>query len=683
MALSLSSCIPGGDVSSSSSQSGSSSSSEASILQASIFFGETMNATAANLITASAITCNGIELSSISVDACYGATGEAARFSSAKKDGYLVLNFASLIDIRSIKAYASLYNSDEAASLTLSADSFSASTKEVIATSYSENNYLLFEKVGQTTSLRIEGAKKKRFYLVKLELEIASSGKKDDPIDEKGYYEVSLSSIQKYQLDNFEDYGVLGAGNLPSIGSPKLLVVPVYFSGDDEPTSNDISAIQNAFFGEENSTGWESLSSYYHTSSYGKLNITGTVTDPFAYSLSADAFQKAYEKGEGNKGYKDTNDILTDVVSWAKSKGYLNQSFDSNGDGYIDGIDLIYFTDKSYDDNGDLWWAYTTGVDLNPNKNNPVPNRYFWSPMSMITNGYYSPDIDTHTLIHETGHMLGLDDYYSYDTDDNGNYSEAPCGMVDMMDCNVGDHNAYSKMLLGWCAPKVVNGVGSFSITLNSFTETGDFLLIPSRAWNGTPYDEYVILQYYTPTGLNEKDSAGYPEFSSTHYGHGGTYSSSGLQAFHVDSRVFSYVASSTGYSDVKYSDDPTFLSKTNKDGSTLYNGFIAASNTGSYSLDVAQSNFNTDDGVYGSANRLISILPADGSSSFFKPDFEGNFGLMKSLYTVTGNSSYTNAKLAKCYQNNGKFNNSDLFPYSFSVSNQTSSSICVNFTHI
>lgn len=669
--------------SSSQSASSSSSSSEENILQASVVFGETTNPTSSTSINISAITCNGIEVSSVSAAACYAAAGEAARFSSSKNDGYLILNFVSSVNIRSLKAYAFRYSSGEEASLALSADSLSATTKEVTATSYSDNNYLLFENVGLTSFLRIDGTKKKRFYLAKLELEIVSSEKKDDPIDEKGYYEVSLSSIQKYQLDNFEDYGVLGAGNLPSIGSPKLLVVPVYFSGENKPTSSEVSIIQNAFFGEENSTGWESLSSYYRTSSYGKLNISGTVTDPFEYSLSSDDFQKAYEKGEGKSGYKDTDDILTDVVSWAKSKGYLNQSFDSNNDGYIDGIDLIYFTDKSYDDNADLWWAYTTGMNMDPNKSDPVPNRYFWSPMSMIANGYYDPDIDTHTLIHETGHMLGLDDYYSYDTDDNGNYSEAPCGMVDMMDCNVGDHNAYSKMLLGWCAPKVVNGTGSFSITLNSFTETGDFLLIPSRAWNGTPYDEYVILQYYTPTGLNEQDSSGYPEFSSSYYGHGGTYASSGLQAFHVDSRVFSYVASSKGYSNIKYSDDPTFLSKTDKDGSILYNGFIAASNTGSYSLDVAKSTFNSDDGVYGSSNRLISILPADGSSSFLKSDFEGNFGLMKNLYTVSGNSSYTNAKLAKCYQNNGKFNNGDLFPYSFNVSNQTSSSICVNFTHI
>jgi len=70
----------------------------------------------------------------------------------------------------------------------------------------------------------------------------------------------------------------------------------------------------------------------------------------------------------------------------------------------------------------------------------------------MISNGYYSPNIDAHMLVHETGHMLGLEDYYSYSGLEN------PCGGVDMMDLNVGDHDAYSKMVLGWVNPYVVDG---------------------------------------------------------------------------------------------------------------------------------------------------------------------------------------------------------------------------------
>ena len=73
----------------------------------------------------------------------------------------------------------------------------------------------------------------------------------------------------------------------------------------------------------------------------------------------------------------------------------------------------------------------------------------------------YEDKLDTHTYIHETGHFLGLNDYYS----DTPTYS--PIGKHDMMDANVGDHNSYSKMLLGWTKPYLVTGNGT--IDLNEF----------------------------------------------------------------------------------------------------------------------------------------------------------------------------------------------------------------------
>lgn len=519
----------------------------------------------------------------------------------------------------------------------------------------------------------------------------------DYSLSEGGYYEPSLSSFQDMSFSHYGEYGTLGNGNMPSLGKPKLLVIPVYFKGDDAPSNSEVNAIQNAFFGDSGDTGWESLSSYYRKSSYGTLDIEGVVTPPFQYSLSAIAFQAAFEEGEKSSAYKDTTDLLIEATNWAKKNHYFDASFDTDKDGFLDGVDLIYFTDKTEKDNSDLWWAFTTNNSKNSNKANassPVPYRYFWSPMSMIENGYYTPNIDTHTLIHETGHMMGLDDYYSYDRTTIGSverYSESPCAMADMMDCNVGDYNAYSKMLLGWVSPKVVLGEGSFSITLNSFTDTGEFLLIPSGSWNGTPYDEYMILQYYTPTGLNQKDSNGYKEYSSIAYGHGGTYASSGLQAFHIDSRVVSYEAKAvktmfdtvTKFSNLRYSDDPLTVEKENTDGSYTVNLGIAASNTGSYSIDVKNSDISTGALTYGSKNRLITFLPANGTNAFLKPGFEKLFGSSALLMNAFANSVYTNEKMAACYQNNGKFNNGSSFPYRFEVTAQSSSSITISFTHL
>ena len=44
--------------------------------------------------------------------------------------------------------------------------------------------------------------------------------------------------------------------------------------------------------------------------------------------------------------------------------------------------------------------------------------------------------LDTHTFVHESGHLLGLNDYYCYDTENTWD----PAGVLDMQSYNVGDH---------------------------------------------------------------------------------------------------------------------------------------------------------------------------------------------------------------------------------------------------
>lgn len=167
---------------------------------------------------------------------------------------------------------------------------------------------------------------------------------------------------------------------------------------------------------------------------------------------------------------------------------YLNKNgnsstkkFDSDGNGWIDGIVAVYsghnFTEMSEAyDTSMYYWAYTYWTigaysDANwtkPNKNCPTPNLYVWMSYDFFYEAVKSPKVDAHTLIHETGHMYGLDDYYSS--------SSCMAGGHAMMDANVVDHDVYSKMMLGWVKPHVVTGPET--ITFAPSQETGDCILI-------------------------------------------------------------------------------------------------------------------------------------------------------------------------------------------------------------
>ena len=213
--------------------------------------------------------------------------------------------------------------------------------------------------------------------------------------------------------------------------------------------------------------------------------------------------------------------------------------YDSNLDGFIDGIWLVY-GERNYshkanatDDDVNLLWAYTFWENNNsPVIDNPKANVYCWGSYDFMYEGLSNANtmkIDAHTFIHETGHMLGLDDYYDYDEKSTLN----PTGCLDMMDYNIGDHNAYSKFLLGWVEPQVFN-FESGLYSLRPFESSGDCLLIStSRNNNISPLEEYLLIEYYTPTGLNEFDSiysytSKYPLL----------FTQKGVKVYHVDSRL-------------------------------------------------------------------------------------------------------------------------------------------------
>jgi len=425
-------------------------------------------------------------------------------------------------------------------------------------------------------------------------------------------YNPTSYSIEYDSVRRAEGYSSV----MPSKGDVHVLVIPVTFA--DYPCSTlpggcdgIKSEIQTTLFGTAGETGWESLTSYYEKSSYGQLHISGFVTDWFTSQYTA------LEIATTESSNPVSSMIAQKALIWYKATYNDNgKQFDSDSDGYIDAIWFVYSLDYNPTGNGmpedsSVFWAFTGFNYGSMNLDNPGLFQYAWASYKfMYEDGYYERDadgylikdangnyifhnwldnegnilLDSHTFVHETGHLMGLDDYYTYDDVDWG-----AAGAVDMMDYNVGDHNAYSKALYGWTTPKVVTG--STKMTIKPFEENGDFLLL-TPTYTETLCDEYLAIEFYTPTVLNEKDSiypfAGYyPK----------TFSVPGIKVYHIDSRVARFRTNASGVD--------TLVSYTTVIGARSSSGYtgLAHSNTASRSG-------NPD-------LKLVHLLESSGENTF------------------------------------------------------------------
>ena len=500
----------------------------------------------------------------------------------------------------------------------------------------------------------------------------------------KGYYTLSEEDVLKTRLENFTYVGSLSEGKTPSIGSPKLLVIPLTFS-DTSFSQRELDKLQKAYFGKDTDTSWESLVSYYEKSSYGKLKFEGKVVAPYQYSLSSKEVEDRYLAKSLTVGK-----IVDAVVEAVLKRDGLNRNdYDDNQDGYLDGVEIIYKSSREMTSSTqNLWWCFTSSLHNNPNQENPIQDRYFWSLYSQIETPYYSNSIDAHTLVHETGHMLGLNDYYDYSS------QSVPAGAVDMMDRNIGDHSAYSKYMLGWVTPKVIDGSASdFEVTLSSFTDTGDCVILRSTTedpFNKTPYDEYLMLSYITPTGVNEQDSRGYGEYNYAGYGNRGGYSEAGLQVMHIDNRLLSFEgshvtdANEIDYSKAAYTD---VLSDEEEiqvvDGNRVLTrspSFTMSSNTPTQSYGIGSN------GLFGTTPKIkeITAIPASKTLLFQGSNGTQAMGLQSNLFGVKeyecGASYFSNYDFRKLFNNETVWNDGSKNNFNFQVLEQTDDSITLRF---
>ena len=327
----------------------------------------------------------------------------------------------------------------------------------------------------------------------------------------------------------------------------KLLVNPIRFQKDEGDSRDTIVAddalltkITKAFTATDeelkqlSGSDIYSVKSFYEQSSFGKGAFDVVVLPTWVdYNGTPTQFKNA---SGGSGGVHASNYLTTWYISEYNKANhgllgadweYTWNDFDSDKDGFIDLVWNVYaypYTETSTE----FWWAYVTYTGSDASVASPNVKTLAFASTNFISkfNGY-----DTHPLIHETGHTYGVLDYYDY------NNVWKPMGGVDLMDQNIGDHNAFSKFHYGWVNPWVIKedmltGGKVAEITLRATTLTGDCLVLASPNYNMTAFDEFMMVELMGPYGLAERDyKSGYENTKG--------FTEPGIRITHVDNRMW------------------------------------------------------------------------------------------------------------------------------------------------
>ena len=137
-----------------------------------------------------------------------------------------------------------------------------------------------------------------------------------------------------FKLENYNTLSNIYEGVMPPTGDVNILVIPIdFFDFQRNDVEVSLSDLNDVFFSKSEDIEWESVSSYYYKSSYEKLNIGGVVTPWYR----APKLSSYYE----NNGYESLFELFDYVMKEVSNEEWFNPSdFDSNNDGYYDGVYL-------------------------------------------------------------------------------------------------------------------------------------------------------------------------------------------------------------------------------------------------------------------------------------------------------------------------------------------------------
>ena len=290
---------------------------------------------------------------------------------------------------------------------------------------------------------------------------------------------------------------------MPTRGTVRVLALLISFN--DYPGVTTPAYFASRLFGDgAGGPPYDSLRNFYRRSSYDQLEIVG---DVLGWYQAPYARSTVTESGTGRMN------LIKEALNYYEAQGHDFSQYDNDGDGTIDYF-CVFWTGP-HGEWASFWWGYYTWFsDSTYRLDGKRLTNYSWQwELYNYPSGTFSPS----TIIHETGHALGVPDYYDYD-DAVG--PRGGVGNLDIMD-STGDHNCFSKFMLDWITPTVVPG-GGRSVTLRASGLYPDALLFMPGAVPGQIFNEFFMVQNRLRSGNDTNLFTG----------------SDGLLVWHVDARL-------------------------------------------------------------------------------------------------------------------------------------------------
>ena len=242
------------------------------------------------------------------------------------------------------------------------------------------------------------------------------------------------------------------------------------------------------YVGAQGETG--SIRDYYLEISYGEFDAQ---TDIMGWFTSS---ENHIHYGDDTQGsHNHVRQMIGDAIDEAEAQGVNWSQYDNDGNGYVDGINIVHAGQGAEEGNGANIWShiwnlgnyarYYDGVWIDSYAINPEKQNSGYSGVPGLTH--------IGVISHEFGHALGLPDLY--DTD----YSSSGIGTWGLMSGGSWGGNgsspwypahmcAWAKIELGWIDPISLDDEISLTIDLENVEENPIVIKLNGSIKNNNQY---------------------------------------------------------------------------------------------------------------------------------------------------------------------------------------------------